>query len=82
MESDTEEEITKLKKSIELLNEELQKSNIIANKNLPTIIKYVFILLFFLIMGILKPELVTKIIEVTINTQSAGIVKEIIGTTE
>jgi hypothetical protein len=82
VESDTEEEITKLKKSIELLNGELQKSNIIANKNLPIIIKYVFILLFFLIMSVLKPELITKIIQVVINTQSAGIVKEIVETVE
>jgi hypothetical protein len=76
----SKEDMEKLKKSIELLQEELKKSNLLANKNLPIVIKYVFILLFFSIMGVLKPELVTKIFEIITNTQNIGIIKEVVGT--
>jgi hypothetical protein len=70
-----EEEMEKLKKSVELLQEELKKSNIIANKNLPSLAKAFFVFLFFIIMSFLKPELVIKIVEVFIN--SFGAVKAV-----
>lgn len=58
------EEIDALEKRIDLLNAELQKTNLIGNKNLPIIIKTVFIFIFFTIMGFLRPELVEKIFEI------------------
>jgi hypothetical protein len=65
------EEIDALEKRIDLLNAELQKSNMIANKNLPVLAKTFFIFLFFMIMSFLKPELVIKIIEILINSFGA-----------
>ena len=50
-----------------MLNEQLSKSNLIANNNLPIMIKSFFVFLFFLIMGFLKPDLVIKIIEMLIK---------------
>lgn len=68
-------EIDELEKRIEALNSELQKTNMMGNKNLPAIVKSFFIFLFFLIMGFLKPDLVIKIIELVIN--SFGAVKAV-----
>lgn len=68
-------EIDELEKRIEALNTELQKTNMMGNKNLPAIVKSFFIFLFFLIMGFLKPDLVIKIIELVIN--SFGAVKAV-----
>lgn len=69
------ENIDALEKKIDLLNEELKKTNLIGNKNLPIIAKTFFIFLFFLIMSFLKPDLVIKIIELFGN--SAGIIKTV-----
>ena len=57
-------EINELVKQINLLNDELKKTNVIGNKNLPIIIKYVFILVFFLIMSFFRPELVETVFEI------------------
>lgn len=63
--------IDELEKRIDLLNLELEKSNLLANKNLPILVRIFFIFLFFLIMGIFKPDLVIKIIEISINSIGA-----------
>ena len=68
-----DDELEELKKRIDLLNEELKKSNIIGNKNLPILVKSFFVFLFFLIMGFLKPDLVIKIFELIIK--SFGIIE-------
>ena len=68
-----DDELEELKKRIDLLNDELQKSNIIGNKNLPILVKSFFVFLFFLIMGFLKPDLVIKIFELIIK--SFGIIE-------
>ena len=68
-----DDELEELKKRIDLLNEELKKSNIIGNKNLPILVKSFFVFLFFLIMGFLKPDLVIKIVEFIIR--SFGIIE-------
>ena len=68
-----DDELEELKKRIDLLNEELKKSNIIGNKNLPILVKSFFVFLFFLIMGFLKPDLVIKIVELIIK--SFGIIE-------
>lgn len=65
------EEIEKLEKRIDLLNEELKKTNLIGNKNLPTLVKSFFIFVFFVIMSFLKPDLVIKIFEIFINAFGA-----------
>lgn len=57
-------EINELEKRIELLRSELQKTNLIGNKNLPIIIKYLFIFVFFVVMLITKPDLVEKIFQI------------------
>jgi hypothetical protein len=69
------QEINELEKRIELLRSELQKTNLIGNKNLPVLAKTFFMFLFFIIMAFLKPELVVKIIEIIIN--SFGAVKAV-----
>jgi hypothetical protein len=63
----SKEKIEELNKRIDMLNEQLSKSNLIANNNLPIMIKSFFVFLFFLIMGFLKPDLVIKIIEMLIK---------------
>jgi hypothetical protein len=68
-------EINELEKRIELLRFELQKTNLIGNKNLPILAKTFFMFLFFIIMAFLKPELVIKIVEIIIN--SFGAVKAV-----
>ena len=68
-----DDELEELKKRIDLLNDELKKSNIIGNKNLPILVKSFFVFLFFLIMGFLKPDLVIKIVELIIK--SFGIIE-------
>ena len=68
-----DDELEELKKRIDLLNEELKKSNIIGNKNLPILVKSFFVFLFFLIMGYLKPDLILKIVELIIR--SFGIIE-------
>ena len=68
-----DDELEELKKRIDLLNDELKKSNIIGNKNLPILVKSFFVFLFFLIMGFLKPDLVIKIVELIIR--SFGIIE-------
>ena len=68
-----DDELEELKKRIDLLNDELQKSNIIGNKNLPILVKSFFVFLFFLIMGYLKPDLILKIVELIIK--SFGIIE-------
>lgn len=60
-------ELEELKKRIDLLNEELKKTNVIGNKNLPTIIKYVFVFVFLLITLFYRPELVEKVFEIFID---------------
>jgi hypothetical protein len=65
-----DEKIDALEKRIDLLNAELKKSNIIGNKNLPIIVKSFFVLIFFLIMGVLRPDLEIKIIEMIINSMT------------
>ena len=70
----SKEKIEELNKRIDMLNEQLSKSNLIANKNLPIIIKSFFVFLFFLIMGFLKPDLVIKIIEMLIKAFGVEIV--------
>jgi hypothetical protein len=64
------EEINALEKRIELLNTELQRTNLLGNKNLPALVKYIFLFVFFLIMSFLKPDLVIKIVEIFINSFS------------
>jgi hypothetical protein len=71
MKCDKEEETEKLKKSIDLLQEELKKTNIIGNKNLPILAKTVFLFVFFIIMSFFKPDLVIKIVEVFANAFGA-----------
>ena len=68
-----DDELEELKKRIDLLNDELKKSNIIGNKNLPILVKSFFVFLFFLIMGYLKPDLILKIVELIIK--SFGIIE-------
>lgn len=68
------EEINKLEKRIELLRSELQKTNLIGNKNLPIIIKYLFIFVFFIVMLITKPDLVGKIFEI-FAVKAVGIIE-------
>ena len=68
-----DDELEELKKRIDLLNDELQKTNMIGNKNLPILVKSFFVFLFFLIMGFLKPDLVIKIVELIIK--SFGIIE-------
>ena len=68
-------EINELEKRIELLRSELEKTNLIGNKNLPALAKTFFMFLFFIIMAFLKPELVIKIVEIIIN--SFGAVKAV-----
>ena len=68
-----DDELDELKKRIDLLNDELKKSNIIGNKNLPILVKSFFVFLFFLIMGYLKPDLILKIVELIIK--SFGIIE-------
>ena len=68
-----DDELEELKKRIDLLNDELQKSNIIGNKNLPILVKSFFVFLFFLIMGYFKPDLILKIVELIIK--SFGIIE-------
>jgi hypothetical protein len=63
--------IEELEKRLNALNEELQKSNMIANKNLPLLVKSFFVFLFFLIMSFLKPDLVIKIIQMILNSFGA-----------
>jgi hypothetical protein len=65
------DKIQELEKRIDAMNTELEKSNILANKNLPILVKTVFLFLFFLIMAILKPELVIKIVEIFIKSFGA-----------
>lgn len=60
-------EIEQLKQKIENLSQELEKTNIIGNKNMPILVKYFFVFLFFLIMGFLKPDLILKIIEIIVK---------------
>ena len=69
------EKIQELEKRIDAMNAELEKSNILANKNLPILVKTVFLFLFFLIMAILKPELVIKIVEIFIKSFGAVVVQ-------
>lgn len=69
------EKIQELEKRIDAMNAELEKSNILANKNLPILVKTVFLFLFFLIMAILKPELVIKIVEIFIKSFGAMVVQ-------
>jgi hypothetical protein len=71
------EEIDALEKRIDLLNTELQRTNLLGNKNLPTLVKSFFIFVFFLIMSFLKPDLVIKIVEIFIHSFSS--VKAIVG---
>ena len=66
-------EINELEKRIELLRSELEKTNLIGNKNLPSLAKIVFLFLFFVIMWCSRPDLVIKIIETFIN--SFGVAK-------
>lgn len=66
--------IDELEKRIEALNNELQKANMIGNKNLPIIVKSFFVFLFLIIMGIIKPELVIKIFEMLIASFSVSTV--------
>ena len=63
-----DKKLEELKQRIDMLNAELQKTNIIGNKNLPILVKSFFIFLFFLIMSFLKPDLVIKIVELIINS--------------
>jgi hypothetical protein len=63
--------IEELEKRIDSLNEELQKSNMIANKNLPILVKSFFVFLFFVVMGFLKPDLIIKIIQMILNSFGA-----------
>ena len=65
------EGIKELEKRIELLRSELQKTNLIGNKNLPALAKIVFSFIFFVIMWCSRPDLVIKIIEAFINSFSA-----------
>lgn len=66
--------IDELEKRIEALNNELQKTNMMGNKNLPIIVKSFFVFLFLIIMGIIKPELVIKIFEMLIASFSVSTV--------
>jgi hypothetical protein len=66
--------LDELEKRIEALNNELQKANMIGNKNLPIIVKSFFVFLFLIIMGIIKPELVIKIFEMLIASFSVSTV--------
>jgi hypothetical protein len=66
-------EINELEKRIELLRSELEKTNLIGNKNLPSLAKIVFLFFFFVIMWCTRPDLVIKIIETFIN--SFGVAK-------
>ena len=63
-----DKKLEELKQRIDMLSVELQKTNIIGNKNLPILVKSFFIFLFFLIMSFLKPDLVIKIVELIINS--------------
>lgn len=67
-------EINELEKRIELLRSELQKTNLIGNKNLPIIIKYLFIFVFFVVMLITKPDLVEKIFQI-FAVKAVGIIE-------
>lgn len=64
-------EINELEKRIELLRFELQKTNLIGNKNLPALAKIVFLFIFFVIMWCSRPDLVIKIMEAFINSFGA-----------
>ena len=68
-------EINELEKRIELLRSELQKTNLIGNKNLPILAKIVFSFLFFTIVLFTKPELIEKIVTIFVN--SFGAVKAV-----
>lgn len=68
------EKINELEKRIELLRSELQKTNLVGNKNLPIIIKYLFIFVFFVVMLITKPDLVEKIFEI-FAVKAVGIIE-------
>lgn len=68
-------EINELEKRIELLRSELQKTNLIGNKNLPILAKIVFSFIFFTIVLFTKPELIEKIIAIFVN--SFGAVKAV-----
>jgi hypothetical protein len=67
-------EINELEKRIELLRSELQKTNLIGNKNLPIIIKYLFVFVFFIVMLITKPDLVEKIFQI-FAVKAVGIIE-------
>ena len=71
MNDDDSEKIANLERRITEMNTELQKTNILANQNLPILVKTIFLFLFFLIMAILKPELVIKIVEIFIKSFGA-----------
>jgi hypothetical protein len=75
MKCDKEDEMEKLKKSIELLQEELKKTTLIGNKNLPVLAKTFFLFVFFIIMSFFKPDLVIKIVE--LFTNAFGTVKAV-----
>lgn len=68
MNDDDKEAIEALEKRINALNEELQKTNLLGNKNLPLLVKSFFTFIFLIIMSFLKPDLVIKIIEVIIKS--------------
>jgi len=71
MNDDDSEKIANLERRIIEMNNELKKTNILANQNLPILVKTIFLFLFFLIMAILKPELVIKIVEIFIKSFGA-----------
>jgi hypothetical protein len=65
---DHKESIEALEKRINALNEELQKTNLLGNKNLPMLVKSFFAFIFLIIMSFLKPDLVVKIVEIIIKS--------------